>query len=499
MAITIQNQITAGALLPSNNDINITVNSDNNGYCSFRYICDLYVNDIKVFTWKLFPDPSTGWGFFQLANVIDDYLTHLTPQNNVANIYVGSTSTNLGACKVYCKFGEEYDTSSGCDGTVNQYYDLATSNVIWAYYGALQYEDYPRYLSASGWEDYKVNLTSGVTDETLFLTNIIRGSVDVSWPDSYYLDFLSLTAPNTSTNRLTIDIYYKGGTSSQINITPATMTPSIRWRVSVGPNDINRSQNSPVINSNVSHYDVYLTNSGTRLTEKFRFNVKAPNAFRTRVGFINTLGSIDYHTFFWRNREAIQIERSNYKKFLTTRSGSQQKYEVGDREASTWNTRAKAFNRVSTFVSEDQSKWMWELWTTTDAWVDIKPTTLKFRAFREDSTPTSRMLFWLDSTEDLAVGDYLFSIPDNNALYEDYLARFQITEIVNGNVIDCGLTFNIYNITEEACGWFVKVENLVRVPILIEDTNVEVKQKLDKPIEYILTYSKSSNKKTLRG
>ena len=59
MAITIINQKTSNAFYPAGNPINVTVNSNNSGNCNFRYICDFYINGTKVFTDKLFPDPTT--------------------------------------------------------------------------------------------------------------------------------------------------------------------------------------------------------------------------------------------------------------------------------------------------------------------------------------------------------------------------------------------------------------------------------------------------------
>jgi len=61
-----------------------------------------------------------------------------------------------------------------------------------------------------------------------------------------------------------------------------------------------------------------------------------------------------------------------------------------------------------------------------------------------------------------------------------------------------GYQITIYNLGT-ACGWVQKDEAWKTLPITISDNNVEVKQKLTKPIEYSLSYAMAYSKNTLRG
>ena len=492
--ITIINQIPSNKFLPSANPINVSVDSDANGKCNFRYVCDILIDGDNVFRFKLFPDPLTGYGFFQLADVISDYLNEYLPQNNTAAITVGTSTEAKSVVQVDLQFGEEYDNSTDCTGDVITRPNLAQSNTFYVYLGALDYEEWPSYNDAKYKVDYSTTFTQA---GPYFLTKRPRGSVEVSYGDSYYLDWLSLVPPVSGVTQLTI-FTSLGGT---ILFNAPTLTSVKKYRVACGPHDINRALNMPAIHAGIKWYDVLLrSGSSTNYrTETFRIWVKAPGAFRTRIGFIGSLGSVEYETFFHRNRAAYEIQRKDYKKYLTTnKGGGNWSYDVGDRQATTYATTATERHLVSTFVDEATSSWLWEMWLSTNVWVEDRPTQMPFRVFREDSTPTSRMLYWLEDNHGLVVGDSFFSIPKDIPQYGDYRKRFTIVG-VSGNIVDVGVTFDTYNITNEACGWLVKDEESRRIPIVISDQSVEVKQKTGKQIEYQLQYKNSVDKFTLRG
>lgn len=492
MAITIINQPTSNKFLPVRNPINITVSSNNNGKFNFRYICDVYIDGVNSFRFKLFPDPATGLGFFQLGDVISDYLSEYLPVNNSTSIVVGTSNTSKSIVGCYLRFGEEYDNTPLGTGTVIIYPNLATSNTFYPFLGVLEYEEWPSYNESKYVVDYSTSFSDGIGP--YFLTKRPRGSVKCSFGDSYYLDWISLNAPNSPQTLIKIE--------TNTGVTYSTSAPSLssvkRFRAAVGPFDINNSANTSLINAGHKWYDVWLEDSGKQLTEKFRIYLETPKSFRTRLGFIGSLGSVEYITFYHRDRETYDIRRKDYKRYLTSNKSNSWTYQVGDRSATTYSASATSRHLVSTFVDEATSSWLWEMWLSPNVWKDIKPISSEFRVFREDSTSNSRMLFWLPDGHEFRPGDSFFCIPDNNPQYVDYVSRFTIIS-VNGNVVDCGLTFNIFGITEVACGWIFKDESSVRIPIVISDRTVEVKQKLGAPILYELNYSNSVDKIALKG
>ena len=495
MAISFISQIPANKFLPSSNPINITVNSNNSGKCNFRYVCDIYVNSLMIFRLKLFPEPNTGWAFFQLSDIIDDYLSEYLPATYTAAISVG---TGLGAApdcsvvSVFCRFGEEYDNSANCDGPIDLYANLATGNTFFSFYGSFDYADWNDYNSVD-FPNWVTNHTSGATIN--FLTDRPRGSAECSYEDTYVLDWLCNVAPIAGSTQIKIRL----DNGNIYSIASPTISNSVkRLRATVGPFNINRHFNTALINASVKYYDVWIETSGFQVTEKFRIKITKPKVFRSRFGFIGLKGSPEFITFFHRNREALNIDRKNYKRYLTSRKGNSWGYAVGDRQTQTWASTVKNLHTVSTFVSEDQSKWLNQLWISNNIWIETKPLSTGFRVFREDTSPTSRMLIWLNDASKFKAGDSIFLISDNKPEFSDYNGEFTIVS-VNENIIDIGFTYNFYNLTDDACGWLVKNELGVRIPIVAEDGSVEIKQKGEGLIEYTFTYSDSVDKITLRS
>lgn len=483
MAITVVSNFTSGKYYLSNNPINCTINSNNNGSCNFRYICDLYINGTKVFSDKLFPDPTTGYGFFQLSRVIQDYIKSevpKTPYSNINNAVASSTApTNL--ITVYCKFGEEYDSSSDCTGPVTQYTNLSTSNTFYVYEGVKDYEDFPSY----DWTDYIVGTNSTAT----FLTNSPR-EIEVTYNDSYFLDFLS---NQTITGSYSVEItgYNWDGSQNFSNTYTSTLANRRRYRLAVGPYDINKVETQPAIAQDIKYYEVKLQWMGTDISETFTFNVRPPKKYQTRIGFIGQLGGIEHFTFYHRNVKSFEVERKNFERTLQSNYSGNWSYQVGDRGTTTYAVKAKETHRVSSYCERNVALWLHEMWLSPSVWTYKRPELLPFRIFQDGLY----MKFWLNEGHGLVAGDQIIVFPDtSNNDYEDI---FTITS-VNGNIVDCGLLASIYN-QGEACGWLHKFSNWQVLPIVISDNNVEVKEKTSKPVEYSLTYTTAYSKNTLRN
>lgn len=491
MAISFINQIASNRFLPVSNPVNITVNSNNTGKCNFRYVCDIYIDGTNTYRFKLFPDPATGYGFFQLSDVISDYLTEYLSTTNVAGIVSATTGTQKSVAKIQCKFGEEYDSSTNCDGDIIIYPNLNTSNEFYVFNAVLDYEVWPSYTG----QEYLVNYTQSST--TKFLTNIPRGVADATYADNFYLEYLTLNTTSAGTILNINSVNIDGSTASATF--SATANNNKRLRVNCGPFGINKSLGTSFINQSTKYYEVSIKTGATQSTESFKINVIKPKTYRTRLGFVNQLGSIDYITFYHRNMERYDIDRRTFKRYLTSNKGSGQwTYAVGDRQLTQYAAKASVQHTVTTFVLEKTSEWLNELWLSNNVFVEIKPQMIPFRVYREDSTPTSRMLFWLEDDHGFVQGDSFFGYPDQNPDYSDYNARFTILS-VDGNIVDCGLTYNVYSITESACGWIVKDESTIRIPIVLTDNSVEIKQRMGRPIEYQLNYTNSVDKSTLRN
>jgi len=496
MAITIVSNFTSGKFYPSANPINTTVTSNNSGKCNFRYICDLYVNGTKVFTDKIFPDPNTGYGFFLLSRVLQDYITTLGVTNTSTAFTLGASSTAPSASlSVYCRFGEEYDSSLNCDGTVLQYPNLATSTTFYVYEAAFDYEDYPAYNHTN----YLMG-TASATASKSFLTNSPR-EVEVTYNDSYYLDFLSLQ-PMTSAHRLYIEWTYKDGTSLETWIPSGTLTNVRRYRLAVGPLNINKIYNTPVINQDISSYKIWLSYGSVKQSEVFTFKLRDPKIFTTRLGFVGLLGGIENFTFYHRNQKNYAIDRKTYEKTLGRNISNAWSYTVGDRSTTTYKISAQEQHRVSTYCSQDMSEWLYEMWLSPDVWTYRRPEIQEIRIYDEAGTytgsPDSRVLFWVNDTTGLSVGDYIMVIPEYIPGYAEFIGRFQIASIV-GNIVDVGATYGSYFPPRQLCAYIYKDTTFDILPVTISDNAIEVKQKTSRPVEYSLNYQMAYSKNTIRG
>jgi len=486
MAITIISNFTSNKFYPSSNPINCTVTSNNNGKCNFRYICDLYVNNVKVFSDKLFPDPTTGYGFFQLSRVIQDYIRTSVPKTPyTTNISAGATTTAPSSLlTVYCRFGEEYDNSLTCDGVINQYTNLLQSASFYSFEAAIDYEDFPTF-------DYTDYLVGTQSNPTKFLTNSPR-EVTLTYNDSYFLDFISLQPVTTTGTNLIVEGYNPDGSVNFNNTYSSILSSFKRYRLSVGPYDINKIDTATTISPSIPKYKVWLQKGSDIISEVFTFNVKPPKEFQTRIAFIGLLGGIEHFTFYHRNMKQFDIERRGYNKLLQSNHSGQWKYEVGDRGLTTYKINARESHKVTSYCEKSTSTWLNEMWLSPEVFTYRRPELLSFRAYEDLDNNT---LFWVNNPEHgLVAGDTLFSY-STTSNYTDY---FTIVS-VSGNIIDCGLPVSTYGDPSGVYGCIQQDKDWNTLPIVITDNGVEVKQKTSKPIEYSLSYTMAYSKNTLRG
>jgi hypothetical protein len=499
--ITIISQKNTNTFHPVANPINITVNSNNSGKCNFRYVCDIRINGSSVFKDKLFPDPATGYGFFQLNRILQDYIENFVPKTAPTTYFSAAADGTApdSVVSVQCLFGEEYDSTTNCSGVVSQYLGLATSNLFYAFNGAIDYESFLTW----NYTEY-IGFWFNALGSTKFLTNSPR-EVEVTFNEPYYLEFMSLTAPTISSGffseyvAIRQVLQMKDG-STQTNIfNSSTLASRRRFRIGVGPLDINRILGVSIVDDSVKSYTIQLvwvrdlTPSTplvlNTLSEIFTFKVVRPQTFSTRLGFIGRLGSMESFTFFHRNTKSFNITRSSYNKLLQTNYSGSLTYQVGDRSASTYNIQAVENHKVATYCSRDMSEFLYEMWLSGDVWVYDLPEIICFHTYTYSS-----QLFLVANSDDhgLKVGDVIFVLLENDPSSATYTQMVKKTIIsVDGRIIDVGL-----NGTTTYSGWIYKDISWRRLPIIISDNNIEVKQKLTKPIEYSLSYSAAYNKYT---
>jgi hypothetical protein len=406
MAIFIISNLTSNKFYPSQNPINVTLNSNNSGKCNFRFICDVYINNVKVFTDKLFPDPTTGYGFFQLSRVIQDYIqTYFVKESNATGggliKLAANTTAPSAAFQLELKFGEEYDSTTTCDGPITQYLNLATSNTAYVFECAIDYEEFPTFNGNS-------YLMGTVSNTTPFLTNS-NNEIDVTYNDTYSVDFITTQTINSNWKVYITTYNSSNAVLATYSTTSASLSNVRRYRVLCGPYDINSIYGSTIIGKNVSYYTVCLKYSNTTISETLTFNVKEPKTFRTRIAFIGLKGGVEHFTFYHRNKTQYNVERKTFNKALQSNYSGQWKYEVGDRGESVYAINAQQQNAVSTYCDKSTSEWLYEMWLSPIVWTYLRPDLYSFRTIVDGSD----LKIWVDGEHGIVQNDMIYVFSDN--------------------------------------------------------------------------------------
>ena len=481
MAISIISNLTQNKFYPSANPINTTVSSNNSGKCNFRYICDVYINGIFVFRDKLFPDPNTGFGFFQISRVLSDFVETQLQKTSYSSV-ISAAATGVApdsAFSFFFRFGEEYDATLLCDGAVTQFLNLATSNTAFLFQAAIDYEEWPSF----NYVDYLVGTVSGGAE---FLTHTQK-EIEVCYNDPYSLDFISLAAVGPSHSvRLTRN--FVSGSQSITTIAATNLGTKRRFRLAVGPIDLNRITQAATISPLIKNYTIELLYAGVQVSETFTFKVIDPKAFRTRIGFVGLLGGIEHFTFYHRLLTSFEVERKTFAKTLQSNYSSALTYQVGDRGDSVYGVSAQQINSVGSFCDKETSEWLYEMWLSPNVFTYKRPDLYNFRPIQDGAS----IKYWVDGKHGLAAGDAVFSFSDTALLNGFFTASS-----VNGNIVDFGFTAS-YAGTLGSCGLVQKNEAWQTLPIVISDNTIEVKQRAGRPIQYSLNYKTAYQKTTLR-
>lgn len=487
MAITIIKNLTQNYFYPSANEILITANSNNTGKCNFRYICDIYINAVKVHTLKTFPDPTTGYGLFNLQRICEDYIETEINQSASTHVLTAGTNTSApnAAFSLQVKFGEEYDNTLTCDGVLNQYLNLSNSNLAYVFEGGVDYEYFTQFSST-------YSVVGTFSNPAKFLTNAPR-ELTLTYNDQFCLDFLSLQNINIADWKVDVKTYDSTNALIATYSYSTNKTHTIRrYRLFVGPYDINRIANSTVINPVVKRYTVQLRYSTSSLvSEVFTFNLKNPEAFQSRFCFTGQLGAPELYTFYHRRRTSYDIERNNFSKVL---SSSNTPYTLGDRGLQTYQVRGQERGVVGSYVREADAKWLTELPLSKDIFILQRPELMETQLVATASG-SSTFLYkkpkWATGIEnEFSVGDAVFF----HQLNGTQSGKYTITNIPVENQITISGTFN-----STPCGFLQKDITWRKLPIVATDNRVEVGQRLGTPILYQFNWQTSYQKTTLRG
>lgn len=264
--------------------------SSNHAVTDMKFVWDVYVNNNLVIRSKTYPNPDTGYGYFNATQVVRNYMTldYLASGYSIINSYP-STSGGISI---------DYTLSVGEDvsgvTSLNQLSGITTA-----------YNWTPNIFrrQQDGIGIYQKNNS--------FVTNRTRAKAGL---DDRFL-FIPL---NTSQETISINVYTYGENNAQIAVSGFTSALTYPYvQLNISPIAINGQLAANLINSNVKYYKV-LIRSGTNpypgiceITVDMVCNQKFESS---QLHFINQYGMYDTARFDLVKRLSLNIEKKTFQK-----------------------------------------------------------------------------------------------------------------------------------------------------------------------------------------
>lgn len=292
-----------------------------------KYVVDLYVGGVQQVRVKLYPEPTTGIGYFDAGPIVRNTMTYqwLTPNTNVL-MCEPNVSGQIGQSYQY-RIGEEY---SGVT-----YLNLASGNVTAYNFVAPTFKRKVADLSA-----YDFNA----------LTNRPR-EINASLGDNIYISSkgvssLGVTTFNANNVNIGTYTYSLGGTKpfAQLNIgSPALNNPT------------------SIITSAVKYYLVTIGGS------VFKVNIDCnPKYTSYNLHFMNHLGMFDTAKFDLASRLTMEVQRNSFEKRDYTLGASSVSYydankKYVDSKVNYLNKKDHGYKLTMNAPSDAEYEWLAEL------------------------------------------------------------------------------------------------------------------------------------------
>lgn len=271
--------------------------STNNAQTNFKFVCDVYVSGNLVARLKSFPDPVTGWGVFNVSQIIRNYWdSYFKPNITLPSGFVYNGNDIYVSYEV--KFGEEYG------GTT--YTNLATATEkSYNYVGDYLYSDTSNiYRTPALYASYY----PGTFITTRDRNNLIFPKEKIG---SGYFFISSLCDLEDTTRVHSLDVSVYNGTTT--NYTGATTSFKDFALIDISPRSINQYLGSSAISSSTIYYDVKLKIAGA-IVDTVRVTFNCSQYESIPLHFLNSVGGYDTFIFTQVNRQTRNIEKKSFER-----------------------------------------------------------------------------------------------------------------------------------------------------------------------------------------
>lgn len=302
---------------------------------NYKYVGELYIDGVKVYTSKVFPRPDTSFGIFNFGTVIREYISaKLSPASD------GILAQELGqgefSITVQLKIREEYS------GTLGAVVLTDTARTFYNHYNS-RFTDF----TTQGSFSYTFSFVLGFIN----FPNSLRPRTGIQLfldTNKYYLPYFAST--NTPFN-------------VEIGANTKTITPSENDTlqiINISPGAIN-TDFPGTITSSTSSYTVVV--NGQSYTVNL---ICEPLYTHYMVHFLNKFGGFESMSFHKVSRESITVERKEWQQlpYRVTSLGIQtlSENQVMHEQRSTFASRFKEKLKISTdLLSDNEYRWLGQL------------------------------------------------------------------------------------------------------------------------------------------
>jgi hypothetical protein len=372
--------------------------SSNSGQTDFKYVFDVFVDNVQLVRTKVFPEPSNGRGYFDAMPVVSNEITYgwFNPANATNSEAVWLTKSDTLNEKIYqLRVGEDYS------GTT--YLNLASGNVTTYNYSAPLFKRRQINIGQklNNWlTNRPLNINAKTTDKVLI--PLFRSNTD-SWEFELKKYGLSNNLIDTKTfyNPINYNIY------NQLDFGVSAINRQI----------LNDYVVSNYIDSNVKYYTIRALRSGDFTTPLLIINIDC-NPLYTPVNlyFINAFGMFDTARFDLASRLTMDVELKTFEQRNYTFNNSTVDYYhsqnvYNESKINYGSKTSHSYKLTMNYPTDAEYQWLAELIVSPQIYAEIDgnyyPVTIKTNNY-EYSTYTNNRLKALEIEIELNQTRYNF-------------------------------------------------------------------------------------------
>lgn len=289
-------------------------NSTNYTQQNYKYVLEIYnsATSTLIATLRAYPNPSTGYGVFNIGNIVRNYVSSPFAPDLTKNTWVQQITSF--AFPISLQLYEEYGVplqKTFITATIGQ----TQSNIPMNYYYGRQFTTNPSTWAGGGWYfgayRYAWATNRPTNTEVQLSSNVVMLP---SWRD----EVTSCTNPVT----LNVAVTSLSGTTTTNSkvLTQFSLVNYCMNQFNVSPQAINSEFGSSLITSNTNYYEVYITYkiastcvSYSLATKRFYIYCEPRYTPYTLV-WLNKQGGFDSFDFSKVSRRSIDIEKKSFSK-----------------------------------------------------------------------------------------------------------------------------------------------------------------------------------------